>query len=182
MNVSVLFMRLESMFFQMKKLPPCRTNTIPSSSSLMPSSTYWIFCTATKFARKVIKELQGYKRVLTANISPCHWTLDERVATLESIDMSLQEAYALNFKSYQCLARERTPSPACASATSTKAATVSLKSPPTNTGYCKTKTTKSPSCSVLRNVPADCARVALVLQLVRAGAETPTNTPTTASS
>ena len=97
-----LFMRLESMFFQMKNFHQADEYY---SIQLFLDALFDVldFLHRYEIRSEIIKELQGYKTGIDREHFALGWTLEERVATLENIDMSLQEAYSLNFNPISAL-------------------------------------------------------------------------------
>ena len=97
-----LFMRLESMFFQMKNFHQADEYY---SIQLFLDALFDVldFLHRYEIRSEIIKELQGYKTGIDREHFALGWTLEDRVATLEHIDMSLQEAYALNFNPISAL-------------------------------------------------------------------------------
>ena len=97
-----LFMRLESMFFQMKNFHQADEYY---SIQLFLDALFDVldFLHRYEIRSEIIKELQGYNTGIDREHFALGWTLEDRVATLEHIDMSLQEAYALNFNPISAL-------------------------------------------------------------------------------
>ena len=165
-----LFMRLESMFFQMKNFHQADEYY---SIQLFLDALFDVldFLHRYEIRAEIIKELQGYKTGIDREHFALGWTLEERVATLENIDMSLQEAYSLNFNPISAL-RENELFTSLRQRNFNQSGNCLFEVPAYQYWLLQNENHEIPFLQQCYEMFLPIARaVALVLQLVRAGAE-----------